>query len=241
MGSIFQFYEWLFDATRAASMSARQANRLLGRIAVALVVFTIAAFALKVIVQPERAARYTPLVVFHAGAMLAWMSLLGTQAYLAASGARTGEGRMGLHRKLGNASITLVAAMLVSGAIISVNIGRELGRPEVTVVNIAAFVTFIPLYFAALHFARTRRMHEHRMSMLIGTLAFMTPVYARVTDVLGLPPQVSIGLQPPLTLAISSGYEWAVLGRFTRSSAAMLTYSIAVVMVMVGVLLVWFV
>lgn len=236
MGSLIRLYDWLFDTSRPAPMSAREASSLLGHIAVALVVFTIAAFALKVTVQPERAARYTPLVVFHAGAMLAWMSLLGTQAYLAASSAR-----MGLHRRLGNASITLVAAMLVSGAIISVNIGREFGRPEVTVVNIGSFVTFIPLYFAALYFARHHQMHAHRMAMLIATLAFMTPVYARVTDVLGLPPQVSIGLQPPLTLAIALGYEWAALGRFTRSSAAMLAFSIAVVLVMVSALLVWFV
>lgn len=234
MGSFFRLYDYLFDTSRPAPLSAREANRLLGHIALALTVFTVIAFALKVIVQPERAARYTPLVVFHAGAMLAWLGMLASQAYLASAG------RMALHKRFGAASLGLVAAMSLSGAIISINIGQELGRPEVTVVNIAAFVTFIPLYVAAIHFARTHRMHAHRQAMLIGTLAFMTPVYARVTDVLGLPPQVAIGLQPPLTIAIALAYDWVALGRLSREACAMLAFSIAVVLAMAAVLLVWF-
>lgn len=235
MGFILDVYQALFDASRPAPMSARQANRLLGHIAFALVAFTIVAFVLKVVVHPERAARYTPLVVFHAGTMLGWMSMLGSQAYLASAG------RMNLHRRFGTTSLGLVAAMTVSGAIISINIGRELGRPEVTVVNLAAFVTFVPLYIAAILFARRHQSHAHRQAMLIGTLAFMTPVYARVTDVLGLPPQIAIGLQPPITIAIALAYDWTALGRITREACAMLAFSIAVVAVMVGVLLTWFV
>ena len=235
MGSVIQLFERLFDVSRPAPMSATQANRLLGHIAVALVVFTVIAFGLKVIVHPERAARYTPLVVFHAGAMLAWMSMLASQAYLASAG------RMKLHKRFGTTSLGLVAAMTISGAIISINIGQELGRPEVTVVNIAAFVTFIPLYFAAIHFARSHRMHAHRQAMLIGTLAFMTPVYARVTDVLGLPPQIAIGLQPPITIAVALAYDWVALGRLSRETCAMLAFSIAAVLAMVGVLLAAFV
>ncbi|MEO0464233.1 MAG: hypothetical protein AAF127_13965 [Pseudomonadota bacterium] len=206
----------------------------MGHIAFALVAFTVVAFALKVIVHPERAARYTPLVVFHACAMLGWMSMLGSQAYLASAG------RIGLHRRFGTASLGVVAAMTVSGAIIAINIGQELGRPEVTVVNIAAFATFIPLYFTAIQFARRKNMHAHRQAMLIGTLAFMTPVYARITDVLGMPPQVAIAIQPPLTIAIALGYEWAALGRISGAVVAMLAFSIAVVVTMAGLLAVWF-
>lgn len=234
MGSFFQLFDYLFDASRPAPMNAKAANRVLGHIAAALVVFTVIAFALKVVAHPERTARYTPLVIFHAGAMLVWMSMLSSQAYLASAG------RMNLHKRFGTTSLGLVAAMTISGAIISINIGRELGRPEVTIVNIAAFVTFIPLYVAAIHFARTHRMHAHRQAMLIATLAFMTPVYARVTDVLVLPPQVAIGLQPPLTIAIALGYEWGVLGRITSASAWMLAFSVAVIFAMVTALAIWF-
>ncbi|MEL6737504.1 MAG: hypothetical protein AAFO28_01130 [Pseudomonadota bacterium] len=130
MGLFFQLFDHLFDTSRPAPMNAAQANRLLGHIAVALVVFTVTAFALKAVFIPSVQARYTPLVVFHAGTMLAWMSMLGSQAYLASTG------RMNLHRRFGTTSLGLVAAMTVSGAIISINIGQELGRPEVTVVNL---------------------------------------------------------------------------------------------------------
>ncbi|MEO0419981.1 MAG: hypothetical protein AAF249_14040 [Pseudomonadota bacterium] len=235
LGILTNLFNYAFDTTRPAPMSAKQANRLLGHIALALVVFTVVAFGAKAIAIPSVQARYTPLVVFHAVSMLAWMSMLASQAYLASAG------RMSLHKRFGTTSLGLVVAMAISGAIISINIGQELGRPEVTVVNIAAFVTFIPLYFAAIHFARSHQMHAHRQAMLIGTLAFMTPVYARVTDVIGLPPQIAISLQPPLTIAISLAYDWAALGRISREACAMLVFSIAVVLAMVVVLLVRFV
>jgi hypothetical protein len=207
---------------------------LLSRIAQGLLGFTFFAFAIKALVHTDVQVRYTPLVIFHAGAMLAWFSLLASQAFLAA------RHRLNLHRALGRASITLVGAMAASGALIAVNIGQELGRPEVTVVNIAAFVTFIPLYLAALQFGRRRDMHAHRQAMLIATLALMTPAYARVVQVLGLPDPVAIGVQVPITVAIAVGYDWATQGRVTKPVMAMLAFSVAVIAVMAAVLAVWF-
>jgi hypothetical protein len=67
--------------------------------------------------------------------MIAWLTLLATQAFAAA------RFKLAAHRATGRASIALVGAMLVSGAVISWRIGLELGRPEVTVVNLAADVT----------------------------------------------------------------------------------------------------
>ncbi|KPQ35206.1 MAG: putative membrane protein (DUF2306) [Porphyrobacter sp. HL-46] len=207
----------------------------MGNIALGLLGFTLFAFALKAIVHPEVQARYTPLVVFHAVSMVAWLGLLASQSILAA------RFKLAAHRATGRASIALVAAILVSGSAIAWNIGQELGRPEVTVVNIAAFVTFIPLYFAALHFARRRDIAAHRQAMLIATLALMTPAYARVVQVLDLPDPVAIGVQPPITILIACGYDWALHGRVTRPVLAMLGFSVAVVLVMVGVLAAFFV
>jgi len=212
-----------------------RANELMGNIALGLLGFTLFAFALKAIVHPEVQARYTPLVVFHAVSMVAWLGLLASQSILAA------RFKLAAHRATGRASIALVAAILVSGSAIAWNIGQELGRPEVTVVNIAAFVTFIPLYFAALHFARRRDIAAHRQAMLIATLALMTPAYARVVQVLDLPDPVAIGVQPPITILIACGYDWALHGRVTRPVLAMLGFSVAVVLVMVGVLAAFFV
>lgn len=211
-----------------------RANLLMGRIAAALLGFTLIAFALKAIIHPHVQARYTPLVVFHAATMLGWLSLLASQSLLAA------RFKLAAHRVMGRASVVLVAAMLASGGMISQAIGEELGRPEVTVVNLAAFVTFVPLYALGVRYARQRDLKAHRQAMLIATLALMTPAYARVVQVLGLPDPVAIGVQVPITIAIAAGYDWVLHGRVTRATLAMLGYSVAVVAVMVAVLAVCF-
>lgn len=207
-----------------------RANELLGNIALGLLGFMLIAFAAKAIVHPEVQARYTPIVVFHAGSMIAWLILLASQSFLAA------RFKLAAHRATGRASIALVAAMLVSGGVISWRIGQELGRPEVTVVNLAAFATFIPLYLLALHYARRRDIAAHRQAMLIATLALMTPAYARVVQVLGLPDPVAIGIQPPITVLISAGYDWVLHGRVTKPVLAMLGFSVGLVVVMSAVL-----
>jgi hypothetical protein len=207
-----------------------RANTLMGNIALGLLGFTLFAFALKAVAHPEVQARYTPLVVFHAVSMIAWLTLLASQSFLAA------RFKLTAHRATGRASIALVGAMLVSGSVISWRIGLELGRPEVTVVNLAAFVTFIPLYFAALHFARRRDIAAHRQAMLIATLALMTPAYARVVQVLGLPDPVAIAVQVPITVLIAAGYDWLLHGRVTRPVVVMLGFSVGLVVVMAGVL-----
>ncbi len=212
----------------------RRANLLMSQIALGLLVFTFIAFALKAYAHPEVRLRYIPIVILHAGLMLSWLALLVVQPILVVTK------RMKWHRALGAVSLGLVGAMTASGAIIAVNIGRELGRPEVTVVNIAAFVTFIPLYFAAVNSARSKRVHEHRQAMLIATLALMTPAYARVVQVMGLPDPVAIGVQVPITVATACAYDWVVKGHITREVIWMLAFSVAVIFVMVAVLAIWF-
>ena len=211
-----------------------RANILMGNIALGLLGFSLFAFALKAIVHPQVQARYTPLVAFHAGSMIAWLILLASQSFLAA------RYKLAAHRATGRASIALVGAMLVSGGVISWRIGQELGRPEVTVVNLAAFATFVPLYFLAIHYARRRDIAAHRQAMLIATLALMTPAYARVVQVLGLPDPVAIAVQPPITILVSAGYDWVLHGRVTRPVLAMLGFSAGLVTVMVAVLAVLF-
>ena len=211
-----------------------RANALMGNIALGLLGFTLIAFAAKAIVHPQVQARYTSLVVFHAGSMIAWLILLASQSFLAA------RFKLVAHRASGRASVALVAAMLVSGGVISWRIGEELGRPEVTVVNLAAFATFIPLYALAVHYARRRDIAAHRQAMLIATLALMTPAYARVVQVLGLPDPVAIAVQVPITIAIAAGYDWRLHGRVTRPVLGMLAFSVGLVVVMSAVLAVLF-
>ncbi|MGB3472905.1 MAG: hypothetical protein WBA51_18970 [Erythrobacter sp.] len=227
--------DYFFATHRTPMLDGRAANVWLGHIALGLLVFTVFAFGLKAVTTPAVHARYTPIVVIHALSMIAWLMLLMTQAYL------IGRGSLGLHRRLGQASITLVAVMSISGGIISVNIGEELGRPEVTVVNLFAFFTFLPLYAAALYFARRRDIQTHRLAMLIGTLAFMTPAYARVVQVLGLPDPVAIAVDVALTGAIAVGYDWAASGRITKALIWMLGFSYGLLAAMIAILVIWFI
>jgi uncharacterized protein with PQ loop repeat len=62
---------------------------------IGILCFVIAAFVLKVIVQPERLARYTPLVIVHATLMILWLILFAVQAGLIQ------QGSFSIHRKLG--------------------------------------------------------------------------------------------------------------------------------------------
>jgi len=227
--------DFVFADHRTPMLDERSAHRWLGHIALGLFVFCVFAFGLKALATPEVMARYTPIVITHAGAMLAWFALLASQAYLAAAG------RMAVHRRLGAASLSLVAVMSITGAIISINIGRELGRSEVTIVNLAAFAIFLPLYAGALWLATRGRIHEHRLAMLIASLAFMTPAYARVVQVLGLWDPIAIALDVALTGLIAAGYDWAASGRLTRALVAMLGFSYAVLGAMIAVLAIWFV
>lgn len=55
-----------------------RANTLMGQIALGLLWFTLIAFALKALVHPQVQARYTPIVVFHAVSMIAWLTLLAS-------------------------------------------------------------------------------------------------------------------------------------------------------------------
>lgn len=210
------------------------ANIRLRRIGNGLLLFSVVAFGAKSLFYPETLARFTPVVIFHAVVMLAWFALFANQASLAA------WKRFSLHKSLGKVSAALVIAMVVSGVIISWNIGQELGRFEVTIVNVAAFVTFVPLYIAGIHFARQGNLHAHRQAMLIGTLALMTPAYARVVQVLGLPDPIAIGVQLPITILMALSFEWLTMRRLTPEVKVMLAYSVGVIAIMVAVLAVFF-
>lgn len=153
-----------------APESHTRGHLLMGRIALALLAFALLAFALKAIVHPEVRLRYTPIVVIHAASMIAWLTLLASQSFLAAR----------------------------------------------------------------------FRLSAHRQAMLIATLALMTPAYARLVQVAGLPDPVAIAMQVPITVMVAAGYDWALHGRVTRPTLIMLSYSLGVVAVMVGVLALWF-
>ncbi len=213
-----------------SSIDHKNANQLLARMALGILIFVIFAFAIKSIVHPERLARYTPLVIVHAATMTGWLALLYSQASLAA------KGDMSRHRAFGKWSPLLVAAVVISGLTVSWNLAQEFQRYEVFVGNIGTFVIFVPLYLAAILFARTHRGSEHRQAMLIGTLATLGPAYSRIMDVLDWPLFAAVPIMFVVTFALPIWIDRAARGSVARPTWWMLAYFFVVqVITAVGV------
>ena len=206
----------------SSGIDHKKGNELLAKIALFLLIFAVGAFALKVIVEPERLVRYTPLVILHGATMVAWMLLFASQARLAAAG------KLPTHRTFGRWSPILVLAMVVSGMTVSWNLVREFGAYQVFIANIGNFATFVPLYIAAIFFARRHEQAEHRQAMLIGTLALMGPAYGRVFDALDLPEFGAITFVIGFTLGLPIWLDRASRGSVSKSTWAMIGFYFAV-------------
>ncbi|MEM7703561.1 MAG: hypothetical protein AAF251_16605 [Pseudomonadota bacterium] len=201
-----------------ANIDHRAGNALLFKFAVALFVFAFAAFALKVIVDPERLARYTPMVSVHGAIMMGWMAMLASQARLAMTG------KLSAHRAAGRWSPLLVIAMVATGLTVSWNLSQESGRYGLLVGNIGVFLTFVPLYVAAIVFARKHKQAEHRQAMLIATLLTLGPANSRVADVLGLPFSAVLPIQIVATVGLSIWLDKASRGGVARSTWGLLGF-----------------
>ena len=212
-----------------ATINHRAGNALLFKFAVAIFVFSFAAFALKVIVHPERLARYTPLVAVHGAIMMGWMAMFASQARLAM------QGKLTSHRAMGRWSPLLVIAMVTTGLTVSWNLSQEFGRYEVLVGNIGVFLNFVPLYIAAIVFARKHNQAEHRQAMLLGTLSTLGPAYARVTDVLELPLVAGFPMQLIATLGLSIWLDKASRGAVAKSTWVLLGFYFGVLFATAGV------
>lgn len=203
------------------SIDHRAGNALLSKFALAILIFSIAAFALKVIVDPERLVRYTPLVSLHGATMIGWMALLTVQARLASTG------KLSRHRSIGRLSPILVVAMVVIGMTVSWNLSQEFNRYEILVGNTGTFATFVPLYVAAILFARSHRAAEHRQAMLIGTIALLGPAFARVFDVMDIPEFTAAPLQLVLVPGLAIWLDKVSRGHIAKSTWWMLAYYFA--------------
>lgn len=161
----------------------------------AFIIFGFAQFGLRGMVDYAHA----PLVMhMHGVAMLAWLSLLVTQAMLA------GRGGLALHRKLGWASAVLVPLIVVLASVTCF-----------AVIKIGMFPPFFmaPYFLALVHFdvgifaalvafavARRRRPDWHKRLMLGSSVILMEPALGRV-----LPMPLIMPFGPWLAMAIQLG------------------------------------
>ena len=201
-----------------AHIDHKAGNALLFKFALAILVFTFSAFALKALIDPERLARYTPLVIVHGAIMMGWMAMFVSQARLAM------QGKLASHRAMGRWSPVLVIAMAVTGLTVSWNLAQEFNKYDVLIGNIGVVLTFVPLYIGAILFAKAHRQAEHRMAMLLATVATLGPAYARVTDVLDWPLTAGLPMQLVVTIGSAIWLDMASRGTVAKSTVWLLAF-----------------
>jgi len=212
----------LFGEHMQKHIEHRAGNALVAKFALGILAFTFAAFAMKAAAHPTILTRYTPLVIMHGLIMMAWMAMFASQSRLAA------KARLPRHRSMGRWSPLLAIGMVVTGLTVSWNLSQEVGRYDVLVGNIGLFLTFLPLFVAAIVFARNNKQAEHRMAMLLATLSTLGPAYARVTDVLELPLVAGFPIQLVVTLTLPIWLDKASRGQVAKSTWLLLGFYFAV-------------
>lgn len=186
--------------------------------ALGLLVFSVLAFGIKVIFDPERLVRYTPIVIVHGIVMLAWLGLFALQARLAVKGSLKG------HKANGTASLLLVAVMLPLGLHLSWQLGQETGRMVVFAGNAINFLQFVPLYLASIIAASRQRFEIHKRLMLVASIALTGPAISRVVEVTDLPMPVTILIFLLAIIALPLAYDIKVRRRPHKASVIAICY-----------------
>ncbi|KHK92559.1 hypothetical protein [Novosphingobium malaysiense] len=139
------------------------------------IVFGFAQFGLRGMVD----YRHAPVVMhLHGIAMLAWLSLLTTQAVLA------GRGGLALHRRLGWASAVMLPLIVILASVTSVAALRAgIYPPFFTAPYFLALVHVGVVLFAALvatAVARRGQMDWHKRLMVGSTILLLEPALGRI-------------------------------------------------------------
>lgn len=164
--------------------------------AVGMLSFTVFAFAQKVVVMPDRLARYDALVIVHALSMIGWLALFTWQSWAAAGG------RIAAHRITGMLSVVVVVAALWSGVAVSRSFSAEFGIIHIFLGNVVQLGTFGLLWAAGVICALRGWIGAHRRLMLLAAMATLTPPISRVTQTLGLPNEIAAVIHMGLILTV---------------------------------------
>ncbi|MEQ8434342.1 MAG: hypothetical protein RIA71_08880 [Oceanicaulis sp.] len=154
-----------------------RADRFFLFFALTLFLIIMIGFPGHALLNPERLPPIRPLLHVHAVSMGAWYALLLTQTALVAAG------RVGLHRKLGAASLLLAPLVLGTGLLVSYQNMSRTGDPTIFIANTGNCVLFVAFYGTAL--ALRARPALHKRLMMFAALALMLPAYARFVQLFG--------------------------------------------------------
>ncbi len=186
-----------------------------------LFLIVVIAFPAHAIINSGYLAPLHPLLHVHAISMGAWYALAVCQAGLIR------RGNVALHRRLGAASLLLVAIMLVTGVTVSIQNADRTGDSSILVINSISVVFFVIHYSLAL--IMRRRAEWHKRFMALGALALMGPAFGRVGYVLGVGEGLIFACVLGFMFAIPL-YDWLKQKRVQRPTWVALGVSLAQVL-----------
>ena len=167
--------------------SALQGNRFYKLMGMVLLVLVITGFGISAIVRELNPVELPLLFHVHAIVYLAWFTLFIVQVYL------IGANNRELHKRLGQFSVIIILAMLVSGWMMAQG-SYDRGISPIPDISIQQFMAF-PIFdligltlFYSLAIANRSNAEFHKRAMLLTGLAILDPAVARVGIIVGFPP-----------------------------------------------------
>lgn len=171
----------------------------------------IAGFGVLQLIAPDQASPMRPALVLHAMLFLGWFALLIVQPRLVASR------KLGLHMRIGKASIVLAVAMVLTGVLVIREAYLRPGwsiagmTPQASTMFPVTDMIFFPLAYA-LAILNRRKPDAHKRYMLFSGMIMLDPALSRLVG--------GLGLFPPLIMIIELGllvsvivYDRKTLGR----------------------------
>lgn len=178
-------------AVKAAN-TAKNPNQFFYRIALASLVVVLAGFAGRAVMRPDLTPGITPMIAVHALIMVVWYSLVCWQTRLV-----TGR-NIALHKRIGSYSPVLVAAILISGTLVTLNtytrrIAEGINTPELAVyLSFSSLLGFVILY--GLAYRMRGQWDFHKRYMLLAGVAMMLAATFRLAAAFGAPQPIPLGI-----------------------------------------------
>jgi len=167
-------------------------SRFFFYLALASLIIVVAGFAGRAVLVPERTPAFTLTIAVHALIMLGWYSLVCVQANLIA-GRNTA-----LHIRMGKLSPVLMAAILISGTLVTLEtyarrISEGVSAPELAVyLSFSSLLGFVILYGFAY---RMRGQGDfHKRYIVLAGVAMMLAATFRLAAALGAPREINTGI-----------------------------------------------
>ena len=171
-----------------------------------LLVLSVGAFADNLFTDVGQPSNRDPKMIVHGLFGLAWAILFATQAWL------VNVRRVGVHRRLGSAAF--VVAIGVSASTLYLFYDKFRGWAAMSP-EVLANRLLLPVFFVcvALAYVRRTRSDWHKRLLLIGSMALLEPVLARLYDPMfgwAIPAGIDRALDEALFLAFLFS-SWAAL------------------------------